>query len=337
MDGAECGIINDACVSMRVCFDSLCFSSTQHRLADEEDANQLGNNNSSSLTGNVTTTMTTNTTPTMIEAGTIITSATVTTTGSPISSLPAMAPQSIHANPINNNNNNNNNNHNNNNGNSRLTGNSASFPESTNVQQPSASNHNVDGSRDFHELLRIKDERIVELENIVARRDAQIQELRSHLDKFLSVLPFKSPLTPTKPRPRKQRAQGISAEPPLQQLAPLVFYDKNDRCVLSLHFHAFISASLTSPNSPRTSIQQFLLVFSVHCINKITNNRASILKDVSLQFDFSPDNRLTFKLQFIYLTLELLTGVDIYPRRTSNYVPKLVFRTFRYLNRFCTN
>ncbi|KZC14770.1 cGMP-dependent protein kinase 1 [Dufourea novaeangliae] len=85
--------------------------------------------------------------------------------------------------------------------------------------------------RELQELLRVKDERIAELEAILCRRDAEIQELRSHLDKFLSVLPFKSPLTPTKPRPRKQRAQGISAEPPLQEFASLTVVDKNDRIV----------------------------------------------------------------------------------------------------------
>ncbi|KYM89359.1 cGMP-dependent protein kinase 1 [Atta colombica] len=84
--------------------------------------------------------------------------------------------------------------------------------------------------RELQELLRIKDERIAELEAVVCCRDAEIQELRSHLDKFLSILPFSAapPLTPTKPRTR-DRAQGISAEPPLQELAPLAVVDKSDR------------------------------------------------------------------------------------------------------------
>ncbi|KAK0094642.1 hypothetical protein PV326_010394 [Microctonus aethiopoides] len=89
----------------------------------------------------------------------------------------------------------------------------------------------MDTLRDLQELLRVKDEKIMELETLLCKRDIEIQDLRSHLDKFLSVLPFKSPLTPTKPRPRKQRAQGISAEPPLQQLTPLNFYDKSDSVV----------------------------------------------------------------------------------------------------------
>lgn len=147
--------IGDACVSMRVCFDSLCFSSTQQRLADEEDASQLPTHGAAAVVG----------------AG----------------------QRAI----------------------SNVTGANAITAMGT--------------LRELQELLRVKDERIAELEAILCRRDAEIQELRSHLDKFLSVLPFKSPLTPTKPRPRKQRAQGISAEPPLQELAPLAVVDKSDR------------------------------------------------------------------------------------------------------------
>lgn len=207
MDGAECGIINDACVSMRVCFDSLCFSSTQHRLADEEDANQLANNNATTMT----TTTTAATTPMAAGAAT-----------------PAAAPAPNFPTSTSSNNNNN------------ASSNNNSGPNTTtSTHQPSASNHNIDGLRDLQELIRMKDERITELETIVCRRDAEIQELRSHLDKFLSVLPFKSPLTPTKPRPRKQRAQGISAEPPLQQLAPLVFYAKSDRLVEDRFFFLY--------------------------------------------------------------------------------------------------
>lgn len=158
-EGTKCKVpIGDACVSMRVCFDSLCFSSTQQRLADEEDAPQLPAHGAVAVLG----------------AG--------------------------HQRPV-----------------SNVTG---------------ATTITTMGTlRELQELLRVKDERIAELEAILCRRDAEIQELRSHLDKFLSVLPFKSPLTPTKPRPRKQRAQGISAEPPLQEFASLTVVDKNDRFV----------------------------------------------------------------------------------------------------------
>ncbi|XP_046630491.1 cGMP-dependent protein kinase, isozyme 2 forms cD4/T1/T3A/T3B isoform X1 [Neodiprion virginianus] len=153
MNGGECGRIGDACVSMRVCFDSLCFSSTQQRLADEEDPSQL--------------------------AASVV----------PVTDGSAPPPTGV----------------------------------------PSPGDLTMSTLRELQELLRVKDERIVELEAEVNRRDVEILELRSHLDKFLSVLPFKSPLTPGKPQPRKQRAQGISAEPPLQVLAPLVVIDKSDR------------------------------------------------------------------------------------------------------------
>ncbi|CAL7950189.1 unnamed protein product [Xylocopa violacea] len=157
-EGTKCRVpIGDACVSMRVCFDSLCFSSTQQRLADEEDAPQLPTNG-------------------------------------PVAVVAAAAGQRAVSN---------------------VHGATAITAMGT--------------LRELQELLRVKDEKIAELETLLCRRDAEIQELRSHLDKFLSVLPFKSPLTPTKPRPRKQRAQGISAEPPLQELATLTVIDKSDR------------------------------------------------------------------------------------------------------------
>ncbi|KAK1122121.1 hypothetical protein K0M31_009958 [Melipona bicolor] len=158
-EGTKCRVpIGDACVSMRVCFDSLCFSSTQQRLADEEDASQLP-------------------------------------THGAVAVVAAAGQRAI----------------------SNVTG---------------ATTITAMGTlRELQELLRVKDEKIAELEALLCRRDAEIQELRSHLDKFLSVLPFKSPLTPTKPRPRKQRAQGISAEPPLQELATLTVVDKSDRLV----------------------------------------------------------------------------------------------------------
>lgn len=181
MNGSECGLIGDACVSMRVCFDSLCFSSTQQRLADEEDATQLQSNRVVGSLATVTTAGLNNAT----------TTAAVTTTL-----------------------------------------NDGAMPHFGNQISLRSTPPAMDTLRDLQELLRVKDEKIMELETLLCKRDIEIQDLRSHLDKFLSVLPFKSPLTPTKPRPRKQRAQGISAEPPLQQLTPLNFYDKSDRSVI---------------------------------------------------------------------------------------------------------
>lgn len=63
------------------------------------------------------------------------------------------------------------------------------------------------------EVLQMREERIRELEIEKKLQNAEIAELRSQLDKFLSVLPFKSSLDGGKLEPRKHRAQGISAEP----------------------------------------------------------------------------------------------------------------------------
>lgn len=54
-------------------------------------------------------------------------------------------------------------------------------------------------------LLKIKDETIVKLQKLLTEKEETIEQLRSQLDKFQSVFP--------KAIPRKQRAQGISAEP----------------------------------------------------------------------------------------------------------------------------
>lgn len=73
-------------------------------------------------------------------------------------------------------------------------------------------------------------------------RDEEIEDLRSHLDKFQSIFPFQfNAVSPTKLlnnnvglRPRKQRA-GISAEPQsetsIQELSQQTFptYNKDER------------------------------------------------------------------------------------------------------------
>lgn len=169
--------IGDACVSMRVCFDSLCFSSSQQPRADEEDAADAA--------------------------------AAASTTQLPTDGALAVA---------------------------SVVATTATTTQVTQVPHVGAGGGAAIATmgtlRELQELLRVKDERIAELEAVVCCRDAEIQELRSHLDKFLSVLPFSAapPLTPTKPRTR-DRAQGISAEPPLQELAPLAVVDKSDRLV----------------------------------------------------------------------------------------------------------
>ncbi|KAK2179889.1 hypothetical protein NP493_468g02000 [Ridgeia piscesae] len=62
---------------------------------------------------------------------------------------------------------------------------------------------------ELQKLLRLRDETIRRLEQELDERDERIQELSRQLDKYKSVL---VPLSPTL-APRKQRAQGISAEP----------------------------------------------------------------------------------------------------------------------------
>lgn len=129
-------------------------------------------------------------------------------------------------------------------------------------------------AQDMKTLLEAKDTQIRNLESLLQVRDNEIQELRSHLDMFQSVFPFSNPVSPTATlslhhpqavpvsafnqqpssqnlvaksltslldgiaRPRKQRAQGISAEPQslstIQELSQKKFptYPKNDRYVL---------------------------------------------------------------------------------------------------------
>lgn len=125
-------------------------------------------------------------------------------------------------------------------------------------------------AQDLKTLLEAKDTLIRNLETLLQAKNNEIQELRSHLDMFQSVFPFSNPVSPTatKPsyhhhvpppapyqhqqsqnlvaksltslldgiaRPRKQRAQGISAEPQslstIQELSQKKFpmYPKNDR------------------------------------------------------------------------------------------------------------
>jgi len=228
--------IGDACVSMRVCFDSLCFSSSQQPRADEEDdvvaaaaaagaavavagaSTQLPTDGAAAVDGGIGIVATTATTtqitqvPLHIGAGG---GAVIATMGTPL--------------------------------------------------------------RELQELLRIKDERIAELETVVCCRDAEIQELRSHLDKFLSILPFSAapPLTPTKPRTR-DRAQGISAEPPLQELAPLAVVDKSDRLVPRGTVFLLVArgarARAREPAYTVPSFYSFLLARTLHALRILQMN-----------------------------------------------------------------
>lgn len=92
-------------------------------------------------------------------------------------------------------------------------------------------------------ILTAKDEKIRELEAQLQMREKEILELRSHLDKFQSVFPYHVASSHHlntlnnnhQPRARKQRAQGISAEPQslstIQELSQQQFptFPKNDR------------------------------------------------------------------------------------------------------------
>ncbi|XP_029345642.1 cGMP-dependent protein kinase, isozyme 2 forms cD4/T1/T3A/T3B-like isoform X1 [Acyrthosiphon pisum] len=143
----------------------------------------------------------------------------------------------------------------------------------TRALQPSDSSSSADmaasvDAQDLKTLLEAKDTLIRNLETLLQARNNEIQELRSHLDMFQSVFPFSNPVSPTSTlhhphhvvaapvhqqqsqnlvaksltslldgiaRPRKQRAQGISAEPQslstIQELSQKKFptYPKNDR------------------------------------------------------------------------------------------------------------
>ncbi|KAL6958989.1 cGMP-dependent protein kinase, partial [Sarracenia purpurea var. burkii] len=78
------------------------------------------------------------------------------------------------------------------------------------------------------------EEKIEKLEKLLQLKEQEIIELRSQLDKFQSVFPFKmgeSPFVAGQARVRKQRAQGISAEPQtIHDLSQKKFpsYPKND-------------------------------------------------------------------------------------------------------------
>ena len=70
---------------------------------------------------------------------------------------------------------------------------------------------------DLQLLVAIRDEEIKKLKGLINDKDEEIQELKSQLDKYKSVLSFKSDgfISPANVglRPRKNRLLGISAEP----------------------------------------------------------------------------------------------------------------------------
>lgn len=65
----------------------------------------------------------------------------------------------------------------------------------------------MDNKQDLLNIIKTKDDQIKTLQQQLVAKDEEIEQLRSQLDKFQSVLPK------ALVQPRKVRAQGISAEP----------------------------------------------------------------------------------------------------------------------------
>lgn len=61
---------------------------------------------------------------------------------------------------------------------------------------------------DLAKMLRVKEERIKEMERLLSAKEHEVSELKRKLHKCQSVLP-----SAIGPGPRTRRAQGISAEP----------------------------------------------------------------------------------------------------------------------------
>lgn len=88
-------------------------------------------------------------------------------------------------------------------------------------------------------VIQIKSTRISELEDLLHRKDNEIAELKSHLDKFQSVFPFsgrnQARKSGVQANGQRQRAQGISAEPQSEssvlELLHVTFpkYEKDER------------------------------------------------------------------------------------------------------------
>lgn len=93
-----------------------------------------------------------------------------------------------------------------------------------------------DLTAEYVQMIKVRDVRINELENQLRRKEEEMAELKSHLDKFQSVFPFSRGRKSKAPQgPQRQRAQGISAEPQsessIRELMNITFakYDKEER------------------------------------------------------------------------------------------------------------
>ena len=108
--------------------------------------------------------------------------------------------------------------------------------------------HKMGSVQELQSLLLKRDERIAQLEGLLNRKEQDIIELKSQLDKYQSVFSFQTMGNSKKNMNsrRKQRAQGISAEPQnfrtiqdLSSLSQQKFpeFPKNDRSVPHCHYH----------------------------------------------------------------------------------------------------
>lgn len=94
------------------------------------------------------------------------------------------------------------------------------------------------GEAEWVQMIKVRDVRITDLEQQLRRKEEEMAELKSHLDKFQSVFPFSRGRKSKAPQgPQRQRAQGISAEPQsessIRELMNITFakYDKEERWV----------------------------------------------------------------------------------------------------------
>ncbi|KAK3091304.1 hypothetical protein FSP39_018789 [Pinctada imbricata] len=84
-------------------------------------------------------------------------------------------------------------------------------PGAKNRRDMDNNNIKMGSLQELHAMIKDKDEKIRKLQKQVQEKDDEIANLRSQLDKYQSVLP--QSLKATTGGRRKQRAQGISAEP----------------------------------------------------------------------------------------------------------------------------
>jgi Coiled-coil N-terminus of cGMP-dependent protein kinase len=94
------------------------------------------------------------------------------------------------------------------------------FSESEDVKMNDIENNQLTiREKELIKMLQLKNVKIKELENLLNRKNDEIANLKSHLDKFQSVFPFRTGAMTTRKIGRniqRQRAQGISAEPQSQ-------------------------------------------------------------------------------------------------------------------------